>query len=54
MENTKLYCLIYELKGIVQSLSDLADYDDSFNNPVIERIEEKTKEIIQVIEKTSA
>jgi hypothetical protein len=54
MENLKLYCLIYELNGMVKSVSDLVDYDDNYNNPMIENIEVKMIEIIQEIEKKSA
>jgi hypothetical protein len=54
MENLKLYCLIYELRGMVKSVSDLSDYDENYNNPIIENIEDKMKEIIQEIEKKSA
>jgi hypothetical protein len=54
MDNIKLYCLIYELKGMVKSVSELADHDDNYHNPMIENIEDKMKEIIQEIEKKSA
>jgi hypothetical protein len=54
MENLKLYCLIYELRGMVKSVSDLVDYDENYNNPMLENIEVKMKEIIQEIEKKSA
>lgn len=50
---TKLINQIYELKGIVESLSLLAEFDENFNNPVIERIEVKLSEIVSGIEKTS-
>jgi hypothetical protein len=54
MDSIKLYCLIYELNGMVKSVSDLADYDDNYHNPMIENIEVKMKEIIQEIEKKGA
>jgi hypothetical protein len=54
MENLQLYSKIYELKGIVESLSLLADIDENYNNPVIERLEEQMIKIIQIIENTSA
>jgi F420-0:gamma-glutamyl ligase-like protein len=54
MDNIKLYCLIYELKGMVKSASDLENHEDNYYNPMIENIEEKMKEIIQEIEKKSA
>lgn len=52
MENVKLYCLFYELKGMVKTLSDLADHDENYQIPMIETIEEKMKEIADQIEKT--
>jgi hypothetical protein len=54
MENLKLYCLIYELRGMVKSVSELSDYDENYNNPMLENIEGKMIEIIQEIEKKSA
>lgn len=50
MENVKLYCLIYELKGMVKTLSELADHDENYQIPMIETVEEKMKEIVQKIE----
>lgn len=49
MENVKLYCLIFELKGMVKTLSDLADHDENYQIPMIETIEEKMKEITEKI-----
>jgi hypothetical protein len=54
MENFKLYCLLYELKGMVKSASDLECHDDNYHNPMIENIDVKMNEIIQEIEKKSA
>lgn len=51
MENVKLYCLLYELKGMVKTLSELTNYDDNYQIPMIETIEEKMKEIVDQIEK---
>lgn len=51
IKNVNLYCLIYELKGIVGSLSDLSDFDEGFYNPIIDKVSTKTSEIISVIEK---
>lgn len=51
MDNLKLYCLIYELKGVVKSLSEMADQDENYNNPVIEVLEEKMKEVMGEVEK---
>lgn len=53
MENVKLYCLIYELKGMVKTLSELANYDENYQIPMIETIEEKMKEITGEIDKTN-
>jgi ketol-acid reductoisomerase len=54
MENIKLYCLIYELKGMIKTMSELAEYDDNYQIPMIENVEEKMKEIMQQIEEKSA
>jgi hypothetical protein len=54
MENFKLICLIYELKGMVKTLSDLADHDENYQIPMIENIEDKMKDIMQEIELKSA
>lgn len=54
MENVKLYCLLYELKGMVKTLSDLADHDENYQIPMIETIEEKMNEIVDQIEKAYA
>jgi hypothetical protein len=54
MENFKLFCLIYELKGMVTTLSDLADHDENYQIPMIENVEEKMKDIIKEIESKSA
>jgi hypothetical protein len=48
---------IYELKGIVESLVELADQDESYNYPMIEKLESKINEVIRSLEdsiKTSA
>jgi hypothetical protein len=54
MENTKLFCLVYELKGMVKTLSELANYDDNYQIPMIETIEDKMREITEEIERKSA
>jgi hypothetical protein len=51
MENMKLYSLLFELKGMIKTLSELANYDENYQIPMIETIEEKMKEITQEIEK---
>lgn len=54
MENIKLYCLIYELKGMISSLSELGNYEENYNLPIVETIEVKMNQIINVIEEKSA
>jgi hypothetical protein len=48
---------IYELKGIVESLVELADQDEQYNYPMIEKLESKLNDVIRSLEdsiKTSA
>lgn len=48
---------IYELKGIVESLVELADQDEQYNYPMIEKLESKLNDVICSLEdsiKTSA
>ncbi|WP_208592332.1 hypothetical protein [Gracilibacillus suaedae] len=52
-ETQKLYCMIYELKGIVNSLSDAASYDEQFDNPLLENVQCQVNEIVNHIEKPS-
>lgn len=54
MENLKLFCLIYELKGMISSLSEIGNYEENYDLPIVETIEGKMKEIINVIEEKSA
>lgn len=54
MENISLYCKIYELKGLISSLIDLSEEDERFYNPMIERMDNKMKEIVQEIETKGA
>lgn len=49
MDNLKLYCLIYELKGIVGSMSDMCQEDERFDNPLLYAVENKMSEIIDQI-----
>lgn len=50
MDNKVLF-LIYELKGLISGLSDLAEYEEALQNfSMIERLENKTNEIVQIIE----
>jgi hypothetical protein len=41
---------IYELKGIVESLVELADQDESYNYPMIEKLESKLNDVILSLE----
>jgi hypothetical protein len=54
MENLKLFCKIFELKGMVNTLSDLANHDENYQIPMIESIEDKMKEVIKEIEEMNA
>ncbi|MEF7566337.1 hypothetical protein V4V35_25440 [Bacillus infantis] len=54
MENIKLYGLIYELKGIVSCLAELAEHDNDYELTFIEQIEGKVSEIVQTIETKGA
>ncbi|MDP4086026.1 MAG: hypothetical protein Q8934_15590 [Bacillota bacterium] len=46
----KLVSKIFELKGMIDSMTDLVSYDDQYNNPMIDRVEEKMNELIQLLE----
>ncbi len=51
MAERNLYYLIYELKGIVDSLGEVAQYDDEFHHPALDLVENKMNEIVQAIPK---
>ncbi|MBM4765465.1 hypothetical protein [Bacillus sp. B15-48] len=51
MPKIKVMCLLYELKGMVKTISDVAEYDEQYSNPIVDNLEEKIKEIISEIEK---
>lgn len=44
---------IFELKGIINTLSELANQDDQYNYPMLENLECKINELVKIIE-TSA
>ncbi|AIF45733.1 hypothetical protein [Virgibacillus sp. SK37] len=48
--DTRILALIYELKGIVTSLADLADLEEAYHNPLTERIESKLEQMINLVE----
>jgi len=50
MKNEKIFLLLYELKGTVDSLSLIAEYDDTYHHPVIEQISAKVDEICSLIQ----
>lgn len=54
LENLKLYLLIYELKGMINTLSDFENYEENYQLPMIESLQDKMKEVIQEVEKVSA
>jgi hypothetical protein len=54
MESFKLCCLIFELNGMIKSMSELINHDEQYQNPMIENIEDKMKEIIGEIENGKA
>lgn len=49
-QNVKFFCKIYELKGLINSLSCLASIDDTFDHPLLERLEETINETIREME----
>lgn len=54
MENIKLYCLIYELKGMVKTMTDLSEIDDNIPSTMVENLENKIREITTEIETKGA
>ena len=50
MEKMNLFLKIYELKGIIKSMVELASYDDEFNNPLIGEVEQKMREVIEIVD----
>lgn len=48
-QKINLYCKIYELKGLISSLSCLASIDDSFDNPLIEQLDTTINEVLKEI-----
>lgn len=41
---------IYELNGMIKSLIDVVEYDNNFNHPLIDRIDEKMNDIVNSLE----
>lgn len=50
MENMSMYFKIYELKGLIESMSEMAEHNNEFDNPLIDKAQTKMKEIIEEIE----
>ena len=50
MENMNLYYKIFELNGVVKSMVTLASHDGDYDNPFIEELEGKMKEIIEIVQ----
>lgn len=43
-------CKIYELKGLIKSLSDISERDDDFQHPIIDSLQDTMKELIVIVE----
>lgn len=54
MESMSLFFKIYELKGYIESMSGMAEYDEQYHNPLLDKVEVTMKEIIQQIENKDA
>lgn len=50
----KLYFNLYELKGLIDSMVLLAEHEENYHNPLIDKVEAKMNEIIKVIAEKSA
>jgi hypothetical protein len=46
----KIVSKIYELKGMIESLVELADHDEQYNYPMIEKLESKMNELVSSVE----
>lgn len=49
METIKMYCLIHELKGIIESMQEFANYDEEFHTPLNNKLQEKMNELLKVL-----
>lgn len=45
----KIICKIYELKGIVYSMAELSEIDGQYEHPLLSRLEEITKEMLELV-----
>lgn len=45
-----LNCKIYELKGLISSLSLISEVDENMDHPIIENIEKQMNQVINLIE----
>jgi hypothetical protein len=50
MLNVKLIAKIYELKGMIESLSELVNEDEQYNYPMIDRLESKMSELVSLLD----
>jgi hypothetical protein len=46
----KVLAKIYELKGMIESLVELADYDEQYNYPMIEKLDSKMSELVSLLD----
>lgn len=46
----KLYCKIYEIKAIIECLSDVSACNEEIHHPIIDRLTVKMNEIIEEME----
>lgn len=54
MENIILYCKIYELKGMISSLQEMANEEQEYSLNMIDSIYDKMNEVIKIIETNNA
>jgi hypothetical protein len=50
MLNVKLIAKIYELKGMIESLTELVNEDEQYNYPMIDRLESKMSELVSLLD----
>ena len=49
----KLIYGIFELKGIINTLSELANQDEQYNYPMLENLESKINELTKLVESSA-
>lgn len=45
-----LYCKIFELKGMISSLSDISEREENMDHPIFDRMNIKMNEIVTEIQ----